>query len=401
MSGVIEQRGHEGRHDIGKFPGTMEACVMKRCRTIVSNEIKDFHPAYFAMVMATGIVSIAFEGMAFPNIARVLFALNLVLYLILCVVLAARAWLFFPNLMADLRTLQRAWLFLTVVVGTNTLATQLVMFQHARDLAIILWFMALIGWVICLYFILSGFISLRKKPLYETVNGATLLIIVSTVSVALLGFRLLDATAPYAGYAYLAAWMLWISGFILYLFIVPLLIYRLFFRPFQLEDWRAPYWICMGAVAIITWAGSEFVVYMPASAPWEGMREATLWMTLLAWTIGTCWIPYQLIMDIRNFISVDIAASTPLWIKVFPWSRLAFGRQHHFYDPSSWSRVFPMGMYTACTFALAKATGFESLSIMAQCWGAFALLIWSLTFIGMLRAVMALRSRCVETTLPA
>jgi tellurite resistance protein TehA-like permease len=58
-------------------------------------------------------------------------------------------------------------------------------------------------------------------------------------------------------------------------------------------------------------------------------------------------------------------------------------------------------MYTACTFALAKATGFESLSIIAQCWGAFALLIWSLTFIGMLRAVMALRSRCVENAPPA
>ena len=35
-------------------------------------------------------------------------------------------------------------------------------------------------------------------------------------------------------------------------------------------------------------------------------------MTILAWTIGTCWIPYQLIMDIRKFISVDIKGSAPL-----------------------------------------------------------------------------------------
>ena len=370
---------------------------MKQCVTLIGNEIKDFHPAYFAMVMATGIVSIAFEGMAFPSIARALFVLNLILYLILCVILAARAWLFRPNLMADLMTLQRAWLFLTFVVGTNTIGTQLVIFQQARDLAILLWFIALISWIICLYFILSGFIPLRKKPLHEIVNGATLLIIVSTVSVALLGFRLLDATALYAGYAYFAVWILWASGFTLYLFIAPLLIYRLFFKPFQPEDWKAPYWICMGAVAIITWAGSEFVVYMPAIAPWEGIREITLWMTILAWTIGTCWIPYQLIMDIRKFISVDITNSAPWWIKVFPWSRLAFGRQHHLYDPSSWSRVFPMGMYTACTLALAKATGFGSLGIISRYWGWFALLIWSLTLMGMLRSVISLRSRCVET----
>jgi tellurite resistance protein TehA-like permease len=375
----------------------MEACIMKHCITLIGNEIKDFHPGYFAMVMATGIVSIAFEWMAFPNIARALFVLNLVLYLILCVILAARAWLFRPNLMADLRTLQRAWLFLTFVVGTNTLGTQLVIFQQARGLAILLWFIALISWIICLYFILSGFILLRKKPLHEIVNGATLLIIVSTVSVALQGFRLLDATALYAGHAYFGVWMLWASGFALYLFLAPLLIYRLFFRPFQPEDWKAPYWICMGAVAIITWAGSEFVIHMPAIALWEGIRETTLWMTIFAWTIGTCWIPYQLIMDIRKFIAVDIVGSTPLWIKALPWSRLAFGRQHHFYHPSSWSRVFPMGMYTACTLALSKATDFGFLSIISRYWGWFALLIWSLTFIGMLRSVIALRSRCVET----
>ena len=40
---------------------------MKQCITLIGNEIKDFHPAYFAMVMATGIVSIAFEWMAFPK----------------------------------------------------------------------------------------------------------------------------------------------------------------------------------------------------------------------------------------------------------------------------------------------------------------------------------------------
>jgi tellurite resistance protein TehA-like permease len=364
---------------------------MRRLDTIISNGIKDFHPVYFAMVMATGIVSIAFEAMAFSYIAKTLFLLNLVFYSILCTILAARLLLFRSNVMADLRNLPRAWLFLTFVVGTNTIGAQLVIFQHATGLASLLWLIALISWIICIYFILSDLILMRKKTVRKMVKGATLLIIVSTVSIAMLGLRLLDATAIYAAYAYFAAWIFWASGFALYLLIVPLIIYRLFFKPLELGDWEAPYWICMGAPAIITLTGSEFVMYMPAVPAWEDIREITLWITIFAWVIGTSWIPYQLFMDIRQLTTVNVAGRTPLWIKTFPWSRLAFGRQHYFYSPPSWSRVFPIGMYTACTLSLAKATGSASLGIIPQYWGWFALLIWSLTLIGTVRSVISLR----------
>src|SRR5687768_11023087 len=101
---------------------------MSRYKAIISKGVKNFHPSYFAMVMATGIVSIAFEAMAFPAIAKALFVLNLVFYLVLCIVLAARIAFFLPDLIADLLTLRRAWLFLTFVVGTNTIGTQLLIF---------------------------------------------------------------------------------------------------------------------------------------------------------------------------------------------------------------------------------------------------------------------------------
>ena len=367
------------------------ACILKQFISIINNGIKDFHPAYFAMVMATGIVSIAFEAMACPNIAKVLFLLNLVFYSILCGILAARILLFRSSVMADLRIFPRAWLFLTFVVGTNTVGAQLIVFQQGIGLASLLWLLALIGWVICIYFILSDFIRIPKKHKRETVSGATLLIIVSTVSVAMLGIRLLDAAAMQTAYAYFVVWIFWVSGFILYLFVIPLIIHRLFFKTLDLRDWEASYWICMGAPAIITLTGSEFVIYMPAAAAWEDIREITLRIAIFAWIIGTSWIPYQLFMDIRQFINVNIARPAPLWIKTFPWSRLAFGKRHYFYDPPSWSRVFPIGMYTACTLALAKATGSGSLGIIPQYWGWFALLIWSLTLVGTFRSVISLR----------
>jgi tellurite resistance protein TehA-like permease len=169
-------------------------------------------------------------------------------------------------------------------------------------------------------------------------------------------------------------------------------IYRLFFIRLKPVDWEAPYWICMGAPAIITLTGSEFVLYMPRmpdTPQLENIREMTFSLSILAWIIGTSWIPYQLIMDIRQFVRINITDSVPLWIKAFPWLRLAFGRRYHFYGPPSWSRVFPMGMYTACTLSLAKITGLGFLGATPHYWGWFALLIWFLTLIGMLRSVLS------------
>ena len=73
----------------------------------------------------------------------------------------------------------------------------------------------------------------------------------------------------------------------------------------------------MGAPAIITLTGSEFVMYMPAVPEWEDIREITLRITIFAWVIGTSWIPYQLFMDIRQLITVNVAGRAPLWIKTF------------------------------------------------------------------------------------
>ena len=122
---------------------------------------------------------------------------------------------------------------------------------------------------------------------------------------------------------------------------------------------------------------------------WAGLREIVLWMTVLVWMIGTLWIPYLLFMDTRKLTRTGISVPIPLWITICPWLKLAFGTDYPVYDPAAWSRVFPMGMYTAGLLALTNASGYEFLAQIAQYWGWFALLVWLLTVIGMLRSVIA------------
>ena len=64
--------------------------------------VATLHPAYFAMVMATGIVSIAAHLQQLPAVAVTLFWLNNLFYLVLAFLLAARAVFHTRLLLADL-----------------------------------------------------------------------------------------------------------------------------------------------------------------------------------------------------------------------------------------------------------------------------------------------------------
>lgn len=341
------------------------------------------------MVMATGIMSIAFQALAFHLLAKILFTLNLILYFVLCIILATRLMLSLSDFIENSINPRHAFLSLTFVVGTNTVGIQLIIFNHAIELALIFWFIALTSWLVCIYLIILGLISIQKWSIVlETVNGTALLIVVSTVSISLLGIYLLDAKDIVLNYPYWVATGLWFLGVILYLIIATWLFYLLFCRKFEIKNWTAPYWICMGAAAIITLTGSELVIRMPIMQEGGIIQAIVLCMTVSAWGIGTAWIPYLLLMDVRKFTHIDQATSIPIWIKIFPWSRLAFGRQFYSYESSSWSRVFPMGMYMTGTLIMSNTTNLQLLGIIPPYWGWFALLIWSLTFIGMLRATV-------------
>jgi len=346
--------------------------------------IRNFHPAWFVMVMATGIVSITFYLLDFGVIAQPLFILNLSLYSTFCLLLIAKI-LFYPrNLIIELRTLSQSWLFLAFVAGTNTVAVQLILFTQASGVASTLWYGALFAWIICSGFIVLNTLILSQDSVMNSISGATLLLTVSTVSIVLPGSYLLDMTTGNIG-GFSILWGMWILGCALYLFVIYLIIRHLFSGCFMVESWQPSYWICMGAPAIVTLAGAELLIHLPRSL-YDDLGHITLVISLFAWVSGTLWIPYLLVMDIRKFTREP--STTNIWIKIFPWVKLVCRGKCRGYSIDAWSRVFPTGMYAACSFSLGKASGYFFLESISFYWCWFALLIWLLTAIGALGALM-------------
>jgi tellurite resistance protein TehA-like permease len=86
--------------------------------------IENFFPGYFALVMATGIVSLAMRFEGFFGFPELLLWLNVVFYIVLWIITLVRIAFFRTVFIADLTHHARGVTFLTIVAGTSVLGVQ-------------------------------------------------------------------------------------------------------------------------------------------------------------------------------------------------------------------------------------------------------------------------------------
>lgn len=357
--------------------------------TSLAEAIETLDPAYFGFVMSTGIVSIAFRELGVMAVAWPLAILTVGCYALLLILFAIRSLLHPGQMAADLRDSTRHWGTLTFIVATNTVGVQSLFFFEAVGPAIALWLTTVFATPLFLYYLFTvEFIGPQRLKVSERIDGAILLVIVCMQSLAILGGLLSDATADFSKSIILLSMSYFGAGYVLYFVVVTIVTYRLLDGRLEPGDWTGPYWITMGAAAITTLAGATLGPRLETIPIWEPYAPVIIGVTFLAWAIASWWIPLLIVIDVWKFATEDLTGRrTPTWVLVVPWSRLGFGRSLHTYAPTAWGRVFPMGMYTACTLNLAGVSTFSLLAVVPAYWGWFALLVWLLTFLGTVRAV--------------
>ncbi len=340
------------------------AANLRTLRSILQNEIAELYPGYFALVMATGIVSIAAYLLEMPSIAWGLLWINVVSYGILWLLILLRLLWYYPRMMRDLADHARGPGYFTLVASTCVLGTQLIVLAGASYAGTILWALGLSLWVILMYGFFTAIIVRAEKPfLADGINGAWLIAIVATQSVSILGTLIADVFAPWNDVLLFFTLSMYLFGCMLYIITITLIFYRMTFFRIEPEQLTPPYWINMGAVAITTLAGATLMLAAPQ---WEFLTEITPFLkgfTLFFWATGTWWIPLLFLLGAWRHL-----------YRRFPFR----------YDPQYWGMVFPLGMYATCTFQLARAADLELLFPLARGFVYLALAAWGAVFIGLL-----------------
>jgi tellurite resistance protein TehA-like permease len=331
--------------------------------------VRDLNPSYFALVMATGIVSIGLHLQGVVAVACVLFAFNIAAYVVLVGMTLVRACMFRQRFFTDMASHQRGPGFFTTVASSSVLGIQFIRIANDYTMATVLWGVSLLLWLGLTYTIFTAFIIKEEKPsLAEGITGGWLLAIVATQAVAVLGsFLAAHWPQPVRVEMNFFALSMWLWGGMLYIWMISLIFYRYTFFRFSPGDLAPPYWINMGAMAISTLAGARLILNAPDAPFIRSLLPFLKGFTVFYWATGTWWIPMLLILGVWRHI-----------YKRFPLE----------YDPLYWGAVFPLGMYSVCTLNLAHSLELPFLLFIPKLFICFASAAWLATFIGLIRRLL-------------
>lgn len=328
--------------------------------------VKAMAPANFAMVMSTGIISVALNRLGCTWGAWFFHSVNTCMYAALWALLLIRVIRYPAAVATDFTSHLKGPGFLTIVAATSIFGTQSALLARHVAAAAWLFWLGAVCWIFILWGVFFAIFTRVPKPsLACGINGAWLLATVSTEALVILGATLGAPADSDAALVYFCLCALFSAGVILYLFVITGIFFRFCFTDMTAAEFDPTYWINASAAAATALAGTALMGRAGAAPLMSMVVPYISGITLLAWAAATWWVPMLLLLGFwRHFV------------RRYPFT----------YTPAYWSMVFPLGMYTACTAAISDAYGVPALMMVPRVFIFFALAAWCATLAALVRS---------------
>jgi tellurite resistance protein TehA-like permease len=324
--------------------------------------VRTLNPGYFALVMATGIVSVAMDEHREIGLSLALLWIGCAAYAVLVVLTAWRAAACRHELIADLRGPRRAFLLFTFVAASDVLGARfLIAGQHTTALVLLL-----VGWLawLCLGYLVpwTALLGRVRRPILRDADATWFVWTVASQSVAVLSAALEPFVDEGRRELALLAVFSWSIGLFLYAATGLFVAARLLLYPLRPDDLTPPYWVAMGATAITVLAGAK-IVEMADAPTVAATRGLAIGTSVVFWAFGTWLIPPLVAAGVWRHIVHRI----PLR-----------------YEATLWSIVFPLGMYAVGAHYLGQADHLPFVTAIGADESWVALAAWAITFAAML-----------------
>jgi tellurite resistance protein TehA-like permease len=312
-------------------------------------------PDVFATVMATGIVSIAAGDHHYGKLSDALGVLATLCFAVLVAVVIAAAAARNRKLFWDLTDPDVTLRLFTFVAACAVLDTRL-----SFNLAMlrVLGVVAVLAWLGLIVLTARNMAAHRWAALRDHAHGAWELASVGTSGLAIVMGQISYYT-HHRGWLFVAV-PVWLLAIAIYALMTSLILWRAIVERRDRDGFAPDSWIMMGGLAIATVAGD--VLHQQLSG-WPAAAVRTV--TIVTWVVATLWIPPLIYFGLHRITQrPDVLQFTGAW----------------------WSMVFPLGMYSAATDAMAAETGVRSMHTISLVffWDAFA--VWLIVVVaGLLR----------------
>ena len=328
--------------------------------------VESLTPGYFALVMASGIISVGLDLEGRTVLSRLLLTVCVAAFVVL---LALTLWRFVSYRAAvndDFMDPGRAFGFFTFVAGTNVLGVRLGM-EGLHGVTGLLLVLSGSAWLVLGYVVpWTAVLGREERPVVAAANGTWFIWVVASQSVATAAAGIEPVFADGRRELALLAVMSWSVGVFLYVAAGMLVSLRLMLYPFGPEELTPPYWVAMGALAITVLAGARIVEM--ADAPMvHATRDLIAGLAVVFWAFATWLIP------------VLVAAG---------WWRHVVRKVPLRYEATLWSMIFPLGMYAVAGIYLGEADDLPVVEMVGRVELWVALAAWAVVLVAMGRHVL-------------